>query len=165
MTHRSIAFALAALLTAATPALAQHAGSHGVELSDAWARASPGAAKMGAAYVTLHNPGKTADRLVGASAPVADSIELHMVQKDGDILRMRPTSAIEVGPGATTKLEPGGYHLMLMGLKAPLKNGDRFPLQLRFEHAGTETVEVKVGPSVDAPQGRAGGHGHGHSHN
>lgn len=105
---------------------------------------------MSAAYLTIHNRGSDADRLVSAAASVAKAVELHTVVKDGDVMRMRPVQAIEVAAGATQKLQPGGYHIMLIGLKAPLKAGDRFPLDLTFEKAGRRVVDVTVGAAAAA---------------
>ena len=158
MKIRITGMALAAILALAFPASAEAGKASAIEVTQPWARASAGAAKMGAAYLTLHNAGPAADRLVSASTPASASVEMHTVLKDGDILRMRPVAAIDIAAGSTTKLQPGGYHLMLMGLKAPLKTGDHFPLELKFEHGGTRTVEVQVGQSVDAPEDHGGHH-------
>ena len=146
---------LAATLAWSFPAAAQTGAA--IEVAAPWARPSPGGGKMSAAYLTLHNKGTAADQLLSASAPVAEAVELHTVVKDGDVMRMRPVPAIEVAPGATTVLQPGGYHIMLIGLKGPLKQGDRFPLELNFARAGRQQVEVTVG----APDAA---HGTGHRH-
>lgn len=145
---RILPLAVAALLTA-LPAFAQ---APGIEVSAPWARPTAGAAKTGAAYLTIENRGAAADRLVAAAAPVADTVEIHTVVKDGDVMRMRPVQAVEIAAGATQKLQPGGFHIMLIGLKAPLKAGERFPLDLTFEKAGRRTVEVAIGTAA------AGGH-------
>ncbi len=146
---------LAATVAWTVPAAAQ--GSATIEVAEPWARPSPGGGKMSAAYLILRNKGSAADQLLSASAPVAESVELHTVVKDGDVMRMRPVAAIEVAPGATTVLQPGGFHIMLIGLKAPLKQGDRFPLELNFAKAGKQKVEVMVGAPGAA-------HGTGHRH-
>ena len=93
----------------------------------------------GGGYLKLQNSGP-ADRLVGASAPVSSSVELHSMTMEGDVMRMRQLEAIDVPAGKTVELKPGGLHLMLMGLKAPLKAGDSFVLKLRFEKAGEVAV-------------------------
>ncbi|BBK43130.1 hypothetical protein STVA_31500 [Allostella vacuolata] len=146
---------LAAAVAWTVPAAAQSGGA--IEVAEPWARPSPGGSKMSAAYLTLHNKGAAADQLLSASAPVAESVELHTVVKDGDVMRMRPVAEIEVAPGSTTVLQPGGFHIMLIGLKAPLKQGDRFPLELTFAKAGQRQVEVTVGAPGAA-------HGTGHRH-
>jgi len=115
-----------------------------VEIKDIWARATAGASKISAAYATLSNKGSTEDRLVSASTPVAGTVELHTMTMDGDIMRMRQIPSIDVKSGASVELKPGGLHIMLLDLKAPLKEGQKFPLTLTFEKAGTETVDVEV---------------------
>ncbi len=102
-------------------------------------------APTGAVYFTLTNQGKAADRLLGASTPRAKRVELHTMTMAGDVMRMREVSAIDVKPGQPVKMQPGASnHLMLIGLSAPLKSGDRFPMTLRFEKAGSVEVEVLV---------------------
>jgi periplasmic copper chaperone A len=108
-----------------------------------WARASAGAAKTGAAYLTITDQGQP-DQLTGASTPVADTAEVHESMADMGTMKMRPVAGLPLAPGKPVKLAPGGYHVMLMGLKAPLKQGDTFPLTLRFEHAAPMTVTVTV---------------------
>ena len=122
-----------------------------------WARATPGRAPTGAAYLTLVNSGKEADRLVGASTPAAAKAELHGHQPaanqpssaqasghGGHVMEMRPVAQIEVKPGEKVVFKPDALHLMLVGLKAPLKEGERFLLTLRFARAGEVTIEVPV---------------------
>lgn len=121
-----------------------------------WARESPPGVKNGAAYLTLVNQGEETDQLIAASAPVADAVELHTHLTEGGVMKMRQVEAIEVAPGTPTVLEPGGLHLMFIGLAAPLTAGDRFPLTLSFEKAGDLTVEV--------PVIRPDGVGHQHQH-
>jgi copper(I)-binding protein len=124
-----------------------------------WARASAGKAKAGAAFMTLNNAGATDDRLTGVSAGVSDKAQLHTHIKEGDIMRMRPVEAIDVPAGGVAALEPGGHHVMFMGLHEPLKEGETFPLTLTFEKAGEVTVEVMV-MKVGA-MGHGSMHGHG----
>lgn len=109
-----------------------------------WARPSVGAGRTGAAYLTLHNRGERADRLVGASSPVAQAVELHSHTMEGDVMRMRAVPAVEVAPGEPVVFGPGGLHVMLIGLTRPLAEGERFPLTLRFEHGGTVAIDVPV---------------------
>ena len=113
-------------------------------MTDAWARATPPGAKTGAAYVTVTNTGKEADRLLSVSTPVAGMAQLHTTINDNGVLKMRPIAAIDVKPGASVTLKPGGYHLMLMQLTQPLKQGETFPLVLTFAKAGKVETEVKV---------------------
>jgi copper(I)-binding protein len=129
-----------------------------LKIEGAWARASAGMARNGAAYMTIHNEGPVADRLIAASSPIAGTIELHAHLKDGDVMRMRPVVAVEIAPGEPAVLQPGGLHVMMLDLKAPLKDGESFPLTLTFEKAGKVTVSVAVRRNAPASPG-----GHGHS--
>ncbi len=141
---------LFALVTAAAlTSAALAAGAHDYTLGDLtiehpWARASAGTAANGAAYMTITTKGNSADRLLEAASPVAAKVELHTHVIDGDVMRMRPVGAIEVNVGEPAVLKPGGLHVMLIGLKAPLQEGAKFPMTLSFEKAGTTTVEVQV---------------------
>lgn len=146
---------LAGALFAASAAQAQDAA--GVRVDGAWARASAGAARNGAAYMTIRNDGKAADRLVAASSPAAGKVELHTHLKDGEVMRMRQVMTVEIAPGTPAVMQPGGLHVMLLDLKAPLKDGERFPVTLNFEKAGSMTVTVEVRRTPPA------GAGHGHS--
>jgi periplasmic copper chaperone A len=110
---------------------------------DAWARASAGPALNGVAYVSIHNHGP-ADRLVGASTPVAARSELHAHVVEAGVMKMRPSGPIDIAPAARVRLEPGGQHVMLIGLSASLKEGSTFPLTLRFEKAGEITLMASV---------------------
>jgi hypothetical protein len=153
---------LFALLFVAAVGLALPAAAHDFTLGDLtvshpWARASAGRAKNGVAFMTLANNGQATDRLVKLSTPVAMKTSLHLSVMEGGLMHMRPVEAVEVTPGESTVLKPGGLHVMLMGLKAPLKKGKIFTLTLTFEKAGSVDVAVEVqGPGTMAP-----GHEHG----
>jgi hypothetical protein len=108
-----------------------------------WARPTAGAATTGAAYFTLTN-NAAPDELVGASTPIAASAGVHETIDDNGVMKMRPVTSIALAPGKQVTFRPGGYHVMLIGLKAPLKIGDSFPLTLSFAHAQPITVMVKV---------------------
>lgn len=116
-----------------------------------WARATPGALKIGAAYMTLANRGATPDRLIGVRSDVAERVELHTNLSQDGMMQMRPLDSVALPPGQAVRFEPSGLHLMLVNLKAPLQEGSEFPLQVTFERAGTLTVQVKVG-AVGAAQ-------------
>lgn len=133
---------LPAALAAAV--LAQPVAAADISVEGPFARASAGMAQTGAAFMTLKNTSATADQLTAASTPVAATAELHNHIKEGDIVRMRQVDSIEVPAGGTVALQPGGLHLMLIGLKQPLREGETFPLTLTFAHAGALTVEVPV---------------------
>jgi copper(I)-binding protein len=123
----------------AVPALAQ------VTIENAWARATPPGAKIAAGYLTIRNAG-AADKLIGASSPAAEKVEPHITVKDGDVSRMREVKGYAVPAKGTVELTPGGSHLMLVNIKAPLKEGDKVPLVLRFEKAGEVKTELAVRP-------------------
>lgn len=125
-----------------------------IQVDGAWSRATLGQSRTGAAYLTLATRAGSADRLVSASTAVAGKVELHNHIMVGNVAQMRPVDAIEVAPGSPTVLQPGGLHIMLIDLKAPLQAGTSFPLTLVFEKAGAITVNVAV-RAVRAPQGHA----------
>lgn len=115
-----------------------------IAITNAWARATPAGAKTGAAYVTVTNKGDAPDKLLGASTPVAGETQLHTTLNENGVMKMRPLKSIDLKPGASVTLKPGGMHLMLMELRQPLKAGDSFPLALDFEKAGKVETVVKV---------------------
>ncbi len=141
----------AACVVASVPALAQ---SPGVTVTEAWSRATTGLAQTGAIYLTV--TASQPDRLTAASTPVAATTELHQTRMENGVMEMRPVpGGLPVTPGTPIHMAPGGYHVMLMGLKQPLKQGDHVPLTLTFEHAGTVTAEAVVaGPGASAPPAR-----------
>ena len=115
----------------------------GPVLETPWARATAGRAETGAAYATLIGGGQP-DRLIAASSPVAETVELHTHLEEDGVMRMRPVEAIAVPAGGKVELKPGGLHIMLIGLKGPLKEGRHFPLTLIFERAGRIETEVPI---------------------
>jgi len=126
------------------------------EITSIWARATPGRADTGAAYVTIESA--KADRLTGASTPVASKAELHEVTMQDGIMKMRSMPAIELPAGRTVVLKPGSIHIMLIGLKQPLQAGESFPLTLEFEKAGDRQVNVTVAkPGAMGPDHAGGG--------
>lgn len=137
--------------------------AQGIEVAHGWARATPGSARAGAAYVTIHNLGDRKDRLTGAETPVAARAQLHRHVMEGTVMRMRHVEGgIAIAPGKEIAFKPGGYHIMLMGLKKPLKEGETFPLTLIFEHAGRKTAEIDVRGIAAMGPGNGQDHGEGH---
>lgn len=144
----------AVVLIAAAPAAAKAPSLH----VDGWARAG---ATSAAAYVSVHNGGRAADRLVGASSPAAASVSIHDSRNVGGVMRMRPTGALPVAPGGRIAMKPGGLHVMLMGLRAPLRPGTRLPIVLRFEKAGLVRASLPVlSPGAQGPASAEAHHGH-----
>jgi len=139
----SLHFASLVLGAATLCAHAQEFKHGSLTIAQPHARATVPGQNTGGGYLRLHNKGP-ADRLIAASTPVSSTVELHSMTMEGDVMRMRELDAIDVPAGKTVELKPGGLHLMLMGLKAPLKAGDNFALKLRFEKAGEVTVQAKV---------------------
>jgi periplasmic copper chaperone A len=136
MSMKLLAFAASLLLAGAA------AAQTGIEVTGAWARATPGKAENGAAYLTITSA--TPDRLTGLSTPVAEKAELHLMTMEGAIMRMQPLAGLDLPTGQQVTLKPGGTHIMLVGLKEPLRPGQSFPLTLHFEKAGTREVSVTV---------------------
>jgi periplasmic copper chaperone A len=126
-----------------------------VQVTDAWARATPGGAQTAAAYVTITST--AGDRFTGASTPAAQKAELHTMTMDGNVMKMRQVDSIDLPAGKTVTLKPGGYHIMLTGLAQPLTEGQTFPLTLTFDKAGAREINVTVqkigsmGPGTPMP--------------
>ena len=125
------------LLLFALPAWAQ------VSVEQPWTRATPPGAKVGAGFMRLRNAGP-ADRVVGASSPVAGRVEMHVTVREGDVMKMREVKSFEVPAGGRFELKPGGAHLMLVDLKRQLKLGDKVPLTLMLEKGGERKLELSV---------------------
>jgi copper(I)-binding protein len=143
-------FAGCLALALAGPPGYRAAAADGVTVQQAWARASAGTAITGAAYVTLMG-GDQPDSLVGASTPVAATAEVHETTNDNGIMKMRPVGTIAIPPHQMVTLSPGGYHVMMTGLKHKLVAGESFPLTLTFTHTAPITVDVKVQAVGSAP--------------
>ena len=136
---------LGGLMLAATASSAHDFKAGSIEISHPFARATTSAMPNGAAYMVLTNRGTTADRLLSATTPVAAEVMLHMNVKSGDVIEMRHVATLDLPAGQKAELSPAGaFHLMLMGLKQPLKLGTVFPLTLVFEKAGATQVTVTV---------------------
>ncbi|MBC7984030.1 MAG: copper chaperone PCu(A)C, partial [Candidatus Obscuribacterales bacterium] len=115
-----------------------------MEVTNAWARATPPGVTTGAVYLVIHNRGPQTDTLLSASTAGAARVEMHLSALVGGVMRMRAKETIAIDAGHTVRFEPGGLHFMLLDLKAPLRVGDRFPMTLQFSRAGSVSVEVHV---------------------
>ena len=115
-----------------------------VEVSQAWARATAPGQETGGIFLTIRNRGGTDDRLLGGSSPAAQSVEIHAMAMDGSVMRMRRQESVDIPVGGSVELAPGGTHLMLVGLKAPLNQGKSIPVSLEFENGGRKTIQVRV---------------------
>lgn len=114
-----------------------------VTISHAWSRATAPGAPVGVAYFEIVNTG-AADKLLRVESTVADEAQMHTVLTEGGQMQMRPMSIVDVPAKGRVRFLPGGLHVMLMGLKQPLKEGQRIPLTLVFEKAGNVSVQALV---------------------
>jgi copper(I)-binding protein len=149
--------ALAALFAVlAIPALALDYKQGAIEIRQPWTRATPPTAESGGGFLVLTNTGTTPDRLIAVKSLAADKAEIHEMKMEGNVMRMRELEkGIEIPPGATVELKPGGFHIMFMGLKAPFAKDAKVPLTLVFEKAGSIDVELQVaamGAGAPAPK-------------
>ncbi len=143
-TRTFLAVAFAALTTTVGFAHGTTAGD--LAIAHPYAIATPPGARTGGAYLKqVDNHGQAVDTLVGASSPAADRVEIHDMRMDGDVMRMAAVKSIAIEPGKPVTMAPGGgYHLMMIGLHAPLVAGQDVPMTLQFEHAGKVDVTLKV---------------------
>ncbi|SRR5258708_4952935 len=163
MKHRGhLTSILLLLLLSGGQAYAQTSGQNTIVVERPWARATPAGAKTGAAYVTLVNNGGSGDGLLSAATPVADQVQFHSASEENGVSRMREMRTVEVPPGVRVAFSPGGLHIMLVGLKQPLKEGQTFPLTLTFEKAGKIDVMVSVAKVGAMQGGDMGTMNHGH---
>jgi hypothetical protein len=151
-------FAAFAIGLVVTSARAEDVKAGDLLITQGWSRATPGGAKIGGGFLTIENKGTASDRLIGASADVAGKVEVHEMAMNDGVMKMRPVEGgLTIEPGKTVKLAPNGYHLMIMDLKNPLKQGDKLPLTLQFEKAGKVAVTLDVqGVGAKGP-GASGG--------
>jgi periplasmic copper chaperone A len=141
---RTIPIVLAGLMLGLALGGGAARADNGIRIDGAWARATPAAARTGAIYLTITNTGGAPDTIESASTPVADKAELHEMTMEKGVMEMRPVPSLTIAPGKSLVLKPGGYHLMLIGLKAPLKEGQTLPVTVVFAHAGAQQVTVSV---------------------
>ena len=153
----TVAF-VATLVGTAVPAVAQSS----IQIEQPWSRATPSGAKTGAVYMTIDNKSGTADRLVGASSDVAEKLQIHEMKVENGVMQMRQIpGGLPIPANGSVVLKPGGYHVMLIGLKKPLAAGEKFSLTLTFETAGNILVIVRVQTMGAMPdKGNMGGMGH-----
>ena len=143
-------------------------------ISAAWTRQAPPGAKVGGGYLVVRNDGTEPDRLIGGAAAFAGRVEIHEMAVSDGVMRMAPIEGgLEIAPGATVELKPGGYHVMFMEMTDTPRRGDTVPVTLTFQRAGDVTVQMPVaaigapGPDdapgsddADAKPGHSGQPGH-----
>jgi copper(I)-binding protein len=154
-----------ALLLSAASAAAEDVKIGGLQISAPWARATPKGAAVGGGYLKITNTGTTADRLIGGSTDVAGGVEFHEMSMSGGTMKMRQLSdGLEIKPGQTVELKPGGFHIMFTHLKQQLQQGQHFKVGLQFEKAGKVDVDFAVGgiasTSSDGGQDKTPGMSH-----
>lgn len=122
---------------------------------DAWAAPTPAGVDVAAGYLTISNHTRAADRLLGATSPRAERVEIHEMTMNGSVMQMRSVDRLEIAAGSDVQLGPGGMHLMFFGVTEPFAQGQTIPLHLVFQNAGAMDVEL--------PVNRRGAPSHGHS--
>jgi copper(I)-binding protein len=143
-----IAFILVAVISIiGAPSLAQEYMMGPIKIAHPWARATPQGASVGAGYLKITNLGATADRFIGGTTDVSERLEIHQMSMGNGVMKMREqATGLEIKPGETVEFEPSGYHLMFVGLKKQLMQGEHVNATLKFEKAGTVSVEFNVAP-------------------
>ncbi len=145
MLRRTLMLAALAATAIAVPAVAHDYKVGALEISHPWTRATPPSAKAGGGFLVIENKGTTPDRLVSAQSNAAQKVEIHEMKMDGNVMRMRELAGgLEIPPGGTVTLKPGGLHIMFMELKAPFAKDAKVPVTLVFEKAGKIDVDFSV---------------------
>jgi copper(I)-binding protein len=160
LTRRTVCLIACVFLMSAVSAAAEdfHVGT--IEIANPWMRATPKNSPVAGAFMTIRNTGTAPDRLLGGSSPVAAQFEVHSMVMDGGVAKMRPVEGgLELKPGDTVELKPGGFHVMMMGLKQQLEKGQKIKATLEFEKAGKVEVEYTVeGIGATSPASHMHGH-------
>lgn len=152
----AVSFIIALLLPNPAAAVEYELGA--LQITQPWARATPKGAASGAAYMTVKNTGTKAVRLHCVSSDAAAKCEIHEMSMDGGVMRMRPVEGgLEIKPGQTVTLKPGGFHMMLTGLKAPLQEGKMLEATLEGDGGATAQVEFPIAPVGASGPGAATG--------
>lgn len=136
---KKISILFAVLLAATASAQDPKVGT--ISIGHPWARATPGAVKNSAAFMVFDNKG-SADKLIGVTGDIAKDIQIHSMITEAGVMKMREIKSLDIPANGKAELKPGGFHVMLIGLKDGLKEGATFPLKLKFEKAGEVTVQV-----------------------
>lgn len=150
------ALAVAAALLFAAPSLrADEIVKGDLHITNVWAR--PSTTSTGAAYLTISNQGKGEDALIGVSSAVAENTEMHEMTMTDMVMRMRKMASVSLPAGQSVSFAPGGMHIMLIGLKGPLKAGESFSLNLEFKNAGHVELPVTISANATSSMGNMGG--------
>src|SRR5262249_8155932 len=158
--RHALAMALGLAVAGAVSAVAQEYKAGSIRIEDPWIRAAPAGAEVAGGYMKVENTGKETDRLIGGSTGIAGKFEIHEMKMEASVMKMRELpKGLELKPGQSVELKPGSYHLMLMDLKQPPKEGDKVKGTLTFEKAGQVEVEYAVRGMGAKGGGRESGHG------
>lgn len=159
---RNLSLAIAFILAlVAQPASGHDITKGDLVISAPYSRATPAGSPVGAGYLVITNKGLSADRLVSFTTELADQPEIHEMTNEGGVMKMRPlTKGLTIPAGGAVKLEPGGYHLMLLKLKKPLTAGQRYKATLVFEKAGPVEVQFEVRAMGEGQKKGQGHHNH-----
>lgn len=158
--HPKAFVAVVAAATMAGAALAHGYQAGSLDIQHPWSRETAAGQAVGGGFLTIANKGAE-DRLLSGSSPVAAEVQLHTMTMEGGVMRMRQVQAgIAVPSRGRLELKPGSYHIMFIGLKRPLRQGERFPVTLRFQKAGTVTVKFAVQPIGSTGPMESGHAGH-----
>src|SRR5665647_733777 len=162
MTRLSLIVAAVLSVSLAVPALADDVTIGSLKISAPWTRATPKGAAVGGGYMTITNTGSTPDRLIGGATEIASRFEVHEMSMDNGVMKMRELAqGLEIKPGEKVEFKPGSYHVMFMGLKRQLTQGQHFKATLQFEKAGKVEVDFAIeGLGAQSP-GAGGGHSSG----
>src|SRR5262245_54098632 len=145
---------------AIAPAQAEDVAAGSVKISAPWIRATPKGAPVGGGYMTITNTGSVSEKLIGGTSDVSSRFEIHEMSMENGVMKMRPVAGVEIKAGQTVELKPGGYHVMFVGLKEPLEQGQHVKTTLRFEKAGDVAVDFTVRGIGAQDGGSSKVHGH-----
>ncbi len=158
-----VAYLFASIIPLACGPTAVHAADYDVgsmHITQPWSRATPKGARAGAGYMTITNKGATPDKVSCISDDASAQCQIHSMTMEGGVMKMRPVEGgLEIKPGETITLKPGGFHVMFVDLKHPLERGNKVKVTLKFDNAGTVDVEYPVVAIGAPPPGAAAGGG------
>jgi copper(I)-binding protein len=147
MTRIALVVAVIFAVCIGKPAQAEDFTAGSLKISAPWVRATPHGATVGGGYLTITNTGSTPDRLVSGTSDISARFEIHKMSMDNGVMKMRPVpNGVEIKPGQTVEINPGGYHVMFIGLKKPLEQGQQIQAMLKFEKAGNVAINFTVEP-------------------
>ena len=142
--HHSLIIAMVFVATLSFSACRAGPSGPQVSVEDVWSRPVPAAGGNGVVFMRLVNGGNEADQLAGGESPVAGAVEIHKTTMEEGVMKMEHIPGLEIPAKGEVSLEPGGYHVMLIGVNRALQAGDTLPITLNFEKSGEMQLEVQV---------------------